>query len=282
MEGGTGKGWGDRLRALVIAALHTIVLSSSLRRRASLGSLKRGCRAQTMLAWKEWRLRMETSTQEALSASAERLREDAGFLDRALASVSRLAEQVRDMALAERQQMDLEMTQHARRLERHRRVSALKEVRQCWRDAVDLVRQCWRDVPEKVRCSCASACVFFSSRTARSCCSIRRASEAALPSPTHPTPQRPYPSQLRPTCPFPPLTLPTSSHPLSFTATLNLFSFTTTLIPSPSTPPVPFHPFSPLPLPSPLLPFHPARRVSPPSRGTTTRGRPCCARRPPA
>ena len=48
-----------------------------------------------MLAWKEWRQRMEEATRQGLLKSAEHLRSDLALLDRALASVSKVAVQVR-------------------------------------------------------------------------------------------------------------------------------------------------------------------------------------------
>lgn len=57
--------------------------------------MKKVCRAQTMLAWKEWRQRMEEATRQGLLKSAEHLRSDLALLDRALASVSKVAVQVR-------------------------------------------------------------------------------------------------------------------------------------------------------------------------------------------
>jgi len=97
------------------------------RLRAGIASLKRVCRAQTMLAWKEWRLRMEAGARQALSDSAARLRSDLAFLDRALASASVLLTQVQDAALGQRQALELETTQHASEQDRARRTATLRE-----------------------------------------------------------------------------------------------------------------------------------------------------------
>ena len=80
---------------------------------ASVQQLKQVCRAQTTLAWKEYRQRMESGLHMALSASHEELRGRVTKMDAHLASLTRLQVRVHELSRAVRERVEADERAHA-------------------------------------------------------------------------------------------------------------------------------------------------------------------------